>query len=233
MLKAENLSFSYGRKKVFEHLDFSADKGQCLVLFGANGAGKSTLLSVLAGLKKPKGGKLTLPEGRVGYVPQHGGIFEDMSIGDNLRFFAGLQDATDALKGPLPFGFDPSDKRKVSTLSGGNKKKLSILCSLIARPSLLLLDEPCAGLDLRYRAELTEILREEKIRGTIIVYAGHEPGEFETFFDGLLVLGRDKPLLFAREDIYRGEGSPEKELPSFLLRCLIDSDLTNHSPKGE
>ncbi len=216
MLEVKGLSFSYARNKIFENVDFCLDKGECLVVFGANGIGKSTLLSTLAGLNRPRSGSIVRPSGVPGYIPQDGGIFEDMSVGDNLRFFAGALGAKKALSSPLPFGFSANDRRRVSKLSGGNKKKLSIVCALLGAPGLLLLDEPCAGLDLNYRDELQGLIAEEKAKGTEIVYVGHEPGEFFPFFDKLLIMRREGVRLYTRSEVIKNDSDGLNELTAFL-----------------
>jgi len=193
MVSAENLSFSYKKKTIFEGISFEVKGGQCLVIAGENGAGKSTLLSVLAGVLKPGSGSVNV-KGRIGLVPQDNGIFEDMSVLSNVAFFAALSKAKAAR--PLPFGLEPYAKTKAAKLSGGFKKRLAIACAAVSGPDVWLFDEPCAGLDAARRSEILSTVAALKEEGRAVVYVGHDPEEFASFADMVLYLGKDSELTF-------------------------------------
>ncbi|MGN1002312.1 MAG: ATP-binding cassette domain-containing protein [Oscillospiraceae bacterium] len=214
MTEVDGLCFSYGKHRILNGLSFAAGPGECVVLAGPNGSGKSTALSLLAGVLRPDAGRIRI-QGRVGYVPQGTALFEDMSAGENLRFFARL--AGCPAPDTLPFGVEKHLDRKVSKMSGGMKKQLSIACALLGDPALLLLDEPCAALDMEYREELIALVRELKARGKTLVYAGHEPMEFASFYDRLLFLGPE-PLSFSRAQL---SGEPADD----LLFCKRFSEI--------
>lgn len=183
---AEALSFAYGKKPVLSRLSFLLHSGEALAVRGGNGAGKSTLLGLLSRRLRPTGGRLET-YGRVAELPQTAALFEDMSAGDNLRFFAGL--AKRPVPEALSLGVETLWKRKVSRLSEGEKKRVSIVCSLLSQPEIWLLDEPMAGLDREHQRELAARIAAEKARGTAIVYVGHDPAEYAGFADGVLELG--------------------------------------------
>jgi len=199
MLEINNVSFRYRRKMVLRDVSFCVRKGECLVLAGANGAGKSTLLSIIAGILKPRSGEV-LSHGKIGYLPQGISLFEDMSVKDNLKFFAGL--AKCSVPECLPFSLEEKRNEKVGKLSGGQKKQLSIACALLGNPEIVLLDEPIASLDIVFRDEFLEMLRELKERGVTIVYVGHDPAEFESICDNILFLG-SKNEYFTREEFLK------------------------------
>lgn len=199
MLEVKNVSFRYRRKVVLRDVSFSVGKGECLVLAGANGAGKSTLLSIAAGILKPGSGEVHC-RGKIGYLPQGISLFEDMSVNDNLQFFAGL--AKCSVPEFLPFSLEEKRHEKVGKLSGGQKKQLSIACALLGNPEILLLDEPIASLDIVFRDEFLEMLRELKSQGMTIVYVGHDPAEFESICDRILFLG-SKNEYFTREEFLK------------------------------
>lgn len=203
--EVRELTFSYGKRTVLERLSFSAGPGECLVLAGPNGSGKSTLLALLAGVLKPDSGEISV-DGKVGYVPQGSALFEDMTVEQNLKFFAGL--ARCPLPPELPFGLDARRKDRVAKLSGGLKKQVSIACALLGDPQVILLDEPCAALDIRYRDELIALVREWKARGRTVLYAGHEPAEFYPFCDRLLFPGGE-PVLRSRAELAGDPPDPE------------------------
>ena len=197
MIEAKNISFSYRRKSVLRDVSFRVNAGECLVLAGVNGAGKSTLLTILAGLKKAKTGEV-ICRGKIGYLPQGISLFEDMTVEDNLKFFAGL--AKCSVPDTLPFSLDAKRKERVGKLSMGQKKQVSIACTMLGEPEILLFDEPAASLDVVYRDELIRWLIQLKNEGRTIVYVGHDPVEFADVYDKLLVLGAEVQY-FERESL--------------------------------
>ena len=208
MLTAKGLTFSYNRKPLLEGLSFSAAPGECVVLAGPNGSGKSTALSLIAGVLKPEAGSVEVT-GRIGYVPQGIALFEDMSAADNLAFFADLAGVT--VPKELPFGISRYLKKKVSALSGGTKKRVSIACVLLGDPENLLFDEPCAGLDVQYRDELQDLILELKKQGRCILYVGHEVSEFAAFYDRMVFLGGEAPQVFEKAELSGSSGDLIKE----------------------
>ena len=197
MIGLRDVCFSYGKREILKNLDFSVRPGECVVLAGPNGSGKSTALSVLAGILRPDSGEVCT-DGSIGFVPQGAALFEDMSVGDNLRFFAGLSGGE--IEKPLPFHVDQMWKKKVSKLSGGMKKRVSIACALLGSPRIMLFDEPCAALDIEYRDELISLIHTLKDRGCAIVYVGHDPMEFASFYDKLIFMD-SKATEYTREQL--------------------------------
>ena len=197
MIEAKNISFGYRKKSVLREVSFQVKAGECLVLAGVNGAGKSTLLTILAGLRKAKTGEV-ICRGKIGYLPQGISLFEDMTVEDNLQFFAGLVKCK--VPDTLPFSLDKRRKERVKNLSMGQKKQVSIACTLLGEPEILMFDEPAASLDVVYRDELIQWLLQLKKEGRTIVYVGHNPIEFADFYDKLLVLG-ETTQYFERESL--------------------------------
>ena len=197
MISAHHISFSYGRDALFRDLNFTVEPGECLVLTGPNGSGKSTLISLLAGILKPQEGEIRA-QGLRSLIPQGSALFEDMSVQDNLLFFAGVRKVS--VPETLPFDLEPYRHKKLADLSGGSKKRLSIACALLGDPRVLLFDEPCAGLDHPNRDNLIDWIKQLKEQGRSIVYAGHDPQEYVSFFDRVLFLGAQAPVLREAED---------------------------------
>lgn len=192
MLNLNEISFSYGKKKIIENLSFSVAPGECTVLAGPNGSGKSTALSVIAGILKPTTGTVRA-NGRIGYVPQGTALIEDATVLENLKFFASLSHGEIPEK--LPFSVERYLKKKVSRLSGGMAKQVSIACALLGDPDIILLDEPCAALDISFRDEMIALVCELKAQGKAIVYVGHDPSEFYPFYDKLVLPGASRIVL--------------------------------------
>lgn len=187
MIQASNLTLSYGKENIIENATFHIEKGEAVVLIGENGSGKSTLLYALSGAMKPQSGSLSI-SGSVGYVPQSSGLIEELTFADNLRFFAAIS----GVKVPkeLPFGAEKLLNKKICNMSGGMKKLCSIVCTVIAKPQILLLDEPCASLDKEHRGMLTDFLCRVRKEGTTIVYVGHNSEEYAPFADKYLLIGQ-------------------------------------------
>lgn len=197
MIQVQNVCFSYGKRKILDGLSFHVSPGECVVFAGSNGAGKSTALSLVAQVLRPTGGAVTV-NGRVGLVPQGTALFEDMSVQDNLRFFARL--AGCPVPDALPFGVERYGKMRVSKLSGGMKKQVDIACALLGDPKIVLLDEPCAGLDVVYREELLALVRKLKEDGCAVIYVSHEPMEFASIYDKLIFFGKT-PACYTRAQL--------------------------------
>ena len=197
MIQVQNVCFTYGKRKILDTLSFEALPGECVVFAGSNGAGKSTALSLIAQVLRPNSGTVTI-NGRVGLVPQGTALFEDMTVQDNLRFFARL--AGVEMPESLPFGVERYGKTKVSKLSGGMKKQVDIACALLGRPEIVLLDEPCAGLDVVYREELLDLIRALKNDGRTVIYVSHDPVEFASVYDKLIFFGKE-PVCYTREQL--------------------------------
>ena len=131
-------------------------------MIGPNGAGKTTLLSILAGIVKPDEGEVTSPQGEVGWVPQQAALYRRLTVEENLLLFARLEKHEDPRASAEEMleltGLGERRGEIVARLSGGNQQRINIAIGLLARPAVLLLDEPSVGLDPRQRARLWEFV---------------------------------------------------------------------------
>ena len=178
ILKLEKISLKFGRKTILDSLNLNLNNGQILGLLGANGAGKSTIFNIITGLVSPDYGSILINNNKVnnfpifertlkfkiGFVPQHGGYFHDMTINENLKAISEITinnvSARNEKVNSLisKFELDPVRDIKAKFLSGGQRKKLVIAISLISEPKILLLDEPFAALDVMTIKILQEII---------------------------------------------------------------------------
>lgn len=188
MIAFENVNFSYGKKSVIRNLSFTAEAGECFAIAGENGVGKSTVLALAAGALKPRSGTIAC-DAPIGFIPQECALFPDLSVRDNLRFFAALRHVPVPQTFCLPIG--DVLRKPVGKLSGGMQKRVSIVCADIGAPRLMILDEPCAGLDLNAQELLVQVIAQWKREGRCVLYTGHDPQELATVCDRLLFLEQD------------------------------------------
>ena len=188
--KIKNIKKNYGKSNILADVEFSVSASQCIGILGKNGSGKSTLLSILSGVQRCDGGEFLLEEenlfknlkklaATVGYVPQGTPLLEELSAKDNLLLWYDRKTLKRELEdGVLKMlGIDEFINLPVSKMSGGMKKRLSIGCSVAKGPKLLLLDEPCAALDLVCKHDINEYLSRFKASGGALILATHDIDE--------------------------------------------------------
>lgn len=191
-LEVRGIEKSYGKKKVLKGIGLKAESGKCTGIIGANGCGKSTLLRILAGVEKAQAGEIFINgeavkkpsvhmREYVGYIPQESVLMPELTVADNLKFWAGLGDYKknrENLEQLCPkFGLYEFYKEKVKHLSGGMCKRVNIVCGLLHNPSILLMDEPSAALDLVFKEELKGYIRDFTQKGGSVLLCSHEEGE--------------------------------------------------------
>lgn len=223
-----NISKSFQTQAALKEVTFDVNKGDIFGLIGPDGAGKSTLFRIVASLLKPDEGSCTVfghdsvKDYRkireiIGYMPGRFSLYFDLTVEENLRFYAtvfgtNVSDNYDLIKGVYS-QIEPYKKRLAGQLSGGMKQKLALSCALIHRPELLILDEPTTGVDAVSRMEFWEMLDSIKKEGiTIIVSTPYMDEAALCDQVGLLQKGRILSLSNP-EDI-----SEISDLPVFSLR---------------
>jgi ABC-2 type transport system ATP-binding protein len=199
VLEARKLVRRFGAREALRGVDFEASAGELVAVIGPNGAGKTTLLSILAGISRPDGGEVHVPEGEVGWVPQQAALYRRLTVEENLMLFARLekhQDPAASVEEMLELtGLAERRGEIVARLSGGNQQRINIAIGLLSRPSVLLLDEPSVGLDPRQRARLWEFVSAlASTRGTTVIFSTHDIQEAERYGKRLLVLADGEAL---------------------------------------
>ena len=227
-IEVNQVSKSYGKVKALDNVSFSVDKGEVFGLIGPDGAGKSTMFRILCTLLLPDQGTASVDgfdtvrqmrdiRRRVGYMPGRFSLYQDLTVQENLEFFATLFGTT------VEEGYDSIraiysqiarfHNRKVGALSGGMKQKLALSCALVHSPSVLFLDEPTTGVDPVSRKEFWEMLGMLKERGITIVASTPYLDEVRrcervAFVDQGQLRGIDKPeiILDRFADIFNPPG---------------------------
>ena len=204
-IEATGLTKRFGDRLALREVGFAATAGELLAVIGPNGAGKTTLLSLLAGIRTPDAGTIHLPRGEVGFVPQQAALYRRLTVAENLRLFARLEEVDDveASVERMLVQTDLADRRddQAGTLSGGNQQRINIAIGLLARPSVLLLDEPSVGLDPRQRARLWEFVSAlAEGGGTTVIFSTHDIQEAERYGRRLLVLADGEALFDGSAD---------------------------------
>jgi ABC-2 type transport system ATP-binding protein len=197
-LEARGLVKRYGEREALRGVALEALAGERVAVIGPNGAGKTTLLSILAGILAPEGGEVIVPDGAVGWVPQQAALYRRLTVEENLLLFARLEGHEDPRASAAEMleliGLGERRGDVVARLSGGNQQRINIAIGLLARPAVLLLDEPSVGLDPRQRARLWEFVTGLASRGTTVVFSTHDIGEAERYGSRLLVLADGEAL---------------------------------------
>ena len=202
-LVVEGVSKSFGERRAVNDVSFQVAPGELLAIIGPNGAGKTTLLSMLGGIRAPDSGSVQQqgPDAgrRIGWVPQHTAVYSKLTVAQNLRLFARLEDVDDpdaAVERMLEqTALRERADDELGSLSGGNRQRVNIAVGLLADPPVLLLDEPSGALDPRQRQRLWGFISALTERGTSVIFCTHDISEAERHGDRVLVLA-DGDLLF-------------------------------------
>ncbi len=219
-IEVNHVSKSYGAVRALNDVTFSVDKGEVFGLIGPDGAGKTSLYRILCTLVKPQTGAATVDgydivsqmadiRSRVGYMPGKFSLYEDLTVEENLSFFARLfgttlEEGYDSIRA-IYSQIERFRNRKAGALSGGMKQKLALSCALVHHPSILFLDEPTTGVDPVSRKEFWDMLGALKERGITIVASTPYLDEVR----------RCERVAFLDQGTLRGIGTPDDILERF------------------
>jgi len=215
VLELNKISLKFGKKIILDNLNLKLNHGEILGLLGPNGVGKSTIFNLITGLISPDYGSIFINseivnkypiykrtlQFKIGYVPQHGGFFHDLTVYDNLNAIAQITIKNQSYRYEKinslisKFELDPITDIKAGLLSGGQKKKLVIAIALISEPKLLLLDEPFAALDVMTIKTLQEIIVELQSKNNIsIILCDHQARDLLACVDVAAIIHNGKVL---------------------------------------
>ena len=213
IVEFENVTLAYGNRIILDNISFTINEGQIFGMLGPNGVGKSTIFNLIVGNLSPKYGKIKIDgedvsqypiylrtkKFKVGYVPQHGGFFHDLTLHDNLKAISEIviddknmrQEKIDYLLSK--FELENIKNIKAKFLSGGQKKKLVISLSLLSDPKVLLLDECFAALDVMTIKMLQEIIVNLQQESQIsIIICDHQARDLLACVDVAMILSNCK-----------------------------------------
>ena len=224
VIEARSLTKSFDGRPALRDVSFEARRGELLAVIGPNGAGKTTLLSILAGVRPPDSGEISVP-GEVGWVPQQGALYRRLTVAENLRLFArleGVGDVDSAVARMLDqTGLGERRDDQIGTLSGGNQQRVNIAIGLLTEPAVLLLDEPSTGLDPRQRERLWEFVLGLAGAGTTVIYTTHHLHEAERYGNRLLVLADGERVFDGTADaLHAAVGGGERDFEAAFVAFL-------------
>ena len=214
LVRIESASKSFGRKRVLDGVSLEARQGQITGLIGPSGCGKTTLVSLVVGSAVPTSGHVFLGgeaapyptmRSRLGYMPQDTALYEGVTARENLEFFAALQGLTHAqirareAELMALLGLEDARDQLVGNFSGGMKRRLSLAVALVAKPEVLVMDEPTVGLDPVRRIELWALFRTLADKGAALLVTTHVMDE----------AARCDKLLLIRHGEILATGSPD------------------------
>jgi len=225
-IELQDVSRHFGPVRAVSDLTMNVPAGQTFGLIGPNGSGKTTLIRIVAGLLSPTRGQVRVLGGRpgeravasrIGYMPQADALYRDLSVRENLAFFATLYGVPRSARASRIdevlslVEMTEHAGRPVETLSGGMKQRVSLACALVHSPRLLLLDEPTVGVDPELRLTFWSYFRTLAAQGVTVVVSTHhldEAGRCEqlALMRGGRLLAQDTPA-----DLLRRSGRPDLE----------------------
>ncbi|MFP3918860.1 ABC transporter ATP-binding protein [Lysinibacillus telephonicus] len=214
MLKVNNIDVFYGNIHALKDISLEVNEGEIVTLIGANGAGKSTLLKTLSGLLKPKNGNIlyltqqiagkpaqTIVKSGISHVPEGRRVFSNMSVEENLELGAYLRNDRDGIKKDIDYVYelfpilDERRKQLSGTLSGGEQQMLAMGRALMAKPKLLLMDEPSMGLAPLVVKKIFEIIKTVNSQGTTVLLVEQNANMALSIADRAYVLETGKIVL--------------------------------------
>ena len=230
VLQLEKLTLKFGKRIILDNLNLQLNSGQILGLLGPNGVGKSTIFNIIIGFIKPDFGSIIINNNevnnypihqrtmkfKIGFVPQYGGFFHDLTVYENLKAIAEITISNKSYREEKinslisKFEFDHILDIKGNFLSGGQKKKLVIALALIADPKILLLDEPFAALDVMTIKTLQNIIVElQSINNISVILCDHQARDLLACVDKAVIINNGKVI---------AEGSPSNLIQNVEAR---------------
>jgi len=208
----DHVSFKYNNQQEEAVSDVSMIilNGKINGLLGPNGAGKSTLIHIICSLIKPPTGKVyqsingsepqDLNKNQIGFVPQQDGLFGDLTLSENLKYYGGLYSlAKNTIKNRIEYYAEYLHlkdhlKKQIKHFSGGMNRRANIIAGLLHDPEFIILDEPTAGVDIQSRALIHEVIKDLQFKGKTLLYTSHLLSEAEELCDNIFIMDHGRML---------------------------------------
>jgi Cu-processing system ATP-binding protein len=234
MIIANNVTKKFGRLTALDNVSVTCNKGECIALVGPNGSGKTTLIKSILGMVVPDSGFITFNGNNIlrhwkyrfhiGYMPQIGRYPDNMTIGQVLDMMKDIRHETKTFDEELinTFQLQPLYKKRMRTLSGGTRQKVSACIAFLFDPDVLILDEPTAGLDPVASEQLKEKIILEKKKGKLVMITSHVLSELDDLVTEVIYM-QDGVLRFHKpiEEIQTDTG--EKKLARAIAHYMQHS----------
>ena len=205
ILELKNINKSFGEKEVLKGVSFKAEGGKAFGLLGRNGAGKTTSIRILMDVFPANSGEVLI-DGKpidydkvgIGYLPEERGLYPKKLIIDQLVYFAELKgmSAKDAVKAVdywlARLGMTEYRNKRLDTLSKGNQQKIQLITALAHDPDIVILDEPFSGLDPVNAMLLKDVVKEQIVKGKIVLFSSHQMSYIEEFCDSIAIINAGK-----------------------------------------
>jgi ABC-2 type transport system ATP-binding protein len=224
IIKTEQLTKSYGPHRGIVEIDLEVQEGEAFGFLGPNGAGKTTTIRTLLDHLRPTSGRALVfgldttvdPVGihrRIGYLPGEFALYDRLTGGDTIAYFANLRGGVDPLyQADLIARLDVDPGRRFKEYSKGNKQKIGLIIALQHKPDLLLLDEPTSGLDPLVQQTFYEVIRETKAEGRTVFLSSHILSEVERTCDRVAIIREGRLVRVGRTDQLRDLAHHQVEL---------------------
>lgn len=233
MIIASNVSKKFGKLKALDNVSVTCNKGECIALIGPNGCGKTTLIKSILGMVVSDSGFITFNgknikhhwqyRENIGYMPQIGRYPENMSIGQVLDMMKDIRGKKDALLDEdliNSFGLNEMMSKRMRTLSGGTRQKVSAALAFLFNPDVLILDEPTAGLDPVSSEILKEKIIAEKNKGKLVLITSHILSELDDLITQVIYM-QDGRLCFHKSITDLKEDTGEEKLSKAIANVML------------
>lgn len=240
IIEIKNITKRYNDKLAVDNINLNVMEGEIFGLLGPNGAGKSTLISMICGLVKADSGEITvaghsinkaaiLAKENIGLVPQEIALYEGISALDNLKFWGSIY----GLKGAIlkermnevleATGLKDRAKEKISSFSGGMKRRINIACAVMHHPNIVIMDEPTVGIDPQSRNHILEFTRNlNRNHSTTIIYTSHYMEEVEALCNRVAILDEGKLI---------ADGTQEQIKKMVMNEERVEITVSNYNPE--
>ena len=234
MISVKNISKQFGKLKALDDVTTTCEQAECIALIGPNGCGKTTLIKTILGMVIPDSGSITFKgndilnhwqyRDEIGYMPQTGRYPDNMTIGQVLEMMKDIRGKSDDLDDDLIKAFSVNNllNKRMGTLSGGTIQKVSAALAFLFKPSVLILDEPTAGLDPVASELFKEKIIAEKDKGKLVLITSHILSDLDDLVTRIIYM-QDGKLIFHKsiEELRRDTG--EERLVKSIAQVMVNT----------